>query len=199
MLGVLLIGLGLLTWLLIWLKRRHRRKVDQQRAAISGFPTEREKRAGARSATPDLWGPHQVLESIPVTYSADILPKHMKETNGYEYQDGQHMASGGVLQKPTGHREKRRSRRQRPQDQNEMAQMNERPSDSRRHSSRGKSRPLERIVSNEPAIGPVEGSRSRSRRRRSPDSDLEEGSNPEHNRRLREVRGARRNRNIDPP
>ena len=60
MLGILLVGLGLLTWLLIWLKRRHRRKLDERRAAVSGFPTESEKRAGARSATPDLWGPHQV-------------------------------------------------------------------------------------------------------------------------------------------
>lgn len=64
MLGILIVGLGLLTWLLIWLKRRHRRKVDERRAAMSGFPTEPEKRAGARSATPDLWGPHQVFQSI---------------------------------------------------------------------------------------------------------------------------------------
>jgi hypothetical protein len=60
MLGILAIGLPLLAWALIWLKKRHRRKLDVQRAAASGFPTEQEKRGGARSATPDLWGPHQV-------------------------------------------------------------------------------------------------------------------------------------------
>lgn len=61
MLGILAIGFGLIAWGAVWLKRRHQRKVDQRRAAISGFPSESEKRRdGARSATPDLWGPHQV-------------------------------------------------------------------------------------------------------------------------------------------
>ena len=61
MLGILLFGLIGLALFFIWLKRRHRRKVDEKRAAVSGFPTAAEKRnSGARSATPDLWGPHQV-------------------------------------------------------------------------------------------------------------------------------------------
>ncbi|ETN38460.1 uncharacterized protein HMPREF1541_06495 [Cyphellophora europaea CBS 101466] len=57
---VLAIGLGALAWLLIFLRNRHRRKLDERRAQIGGFPTEREKARGAQSATPDLWGPHQV-------------------------------------------------------------------------------------------------------------------------------------------
>lgn len=60
MVGILALGLALLAWFCVWLKRRHRRKVDERRAAASGFPTAAEKRGGAQSATPDLWGPHQV-------------------------------------------------------------------------------------------------------------------------------------------
>lgn len=65
---VLAIGLGALAWLLIFLRNRHRRKVDERRAQIGGFPSAREKAAGARAATPDLWGPHQV-SSCHLTYS----------------------------------------------------------------------------------------------------------------------------------
>jgi hypothetical protein len=60
MIIALAIGLGLLAALLVFLKKRHRRKVNERRAQMGGFPTEREKAAGARAATPDLWGPHQV-------------------------------------------------------------------------------------------------------------------------------------------
>ena len=60
MIVVLAIGLGALAWLLIFLRNRHRRKRDELRARQGGFPTEREKASGARAATPDLWGPHQV-------------------------------------------------------------------------------------------------------------------------------------------
>ena len=61
MVGILAVGFGLIAWGAVWLKRRHQRKLDQRRAALSGFPTEDEKRnEGARAATPDLWGPHQV-------------------------------------------------------------------------------------------------------------------------------------------
>jgi len=61
MLAILAIGFGLIAWGAIWLKKRHEQKLDQRRAAMSGFPSEAEKRRdGARSATPDLWGPHQV-------------------------------------------------------------------------------------------------------------------------------------------
>ena len=63
MVVVLAIGLGFLAWLLIFLRNRHRRKLDERRAQLGGFPNEREKAAGARAATPDLWGPHQVRDA----------------------------------------------------------------------------------------------------------------------------------------
>jgi len=63
MLAILLVGFIGLAWLGIWLKRRHRKKVEERRAASSGFPSASEKRDGARAATPDLWGPHQVSAS----------------------------------------------------------------------------------------------------------------------------------------
>lgn len=123
----------------------------------------------------------------------------MDHTHGYEYHDGQQVLGSGALGTANAKREKRKSKRQKSREQTEMAQMNDRPPSSIEHSSKGKSRPLERIVSNEPEIGPVERDRSRSQRRRDPDSDIETGSNSEHHRRLREVRGSRRNRPIDPP
>jgi hypothetical protein len=57
---VLAVGLGGLAWLLVFLRNRHQRKLDERRAQIGGFPNAREKAMGARAATPDLWGPHQV-------------------------------------------------------------------------------------------------------------------------------------------
>jgi hypothetical protein len=68
MVVVLALGLGALAWLLVWLRNRHRRKVDDRTAQLGGFPTEREKAAGARAATPDLWGPHQVYRSRDGTW-----------------------------------------------------------------------------------------------------------------------------------
>lgn len=59
MVAILIVGFALLTWAAIWLKRRHRRKLEARRATMSGLPTVDEKR-GTRAATPDLWGPHQV-------------------------------------------------------------------------------------------------------------------------------------------
>lgn len=66
MLVILAIGLGLLAWLAVWLKRRHRRNVDEKRAQASGFRHDPEKRSGENpggSATPDLWGPHQMMHA----------------------------------------------------------------------------------------------------------------------------------------
>ena len=58
---VLAIGFGLIAWGAIWWRNRHERKADQRRSTMSGFPVEAEKRrSGARAATPDIWGPHQV-------------------------------------------------------------------------------------------------------------------------------------------
>lgn len=66
MLGILAVGLILLAWLAIWLKKRHRRKLESKRAAASGFNYDPEKRPAndpRRSATPDLWGPHQMMQA----------------------------------------------------------------------------------------------------------------------------------------
>ena len=66
MLVILLIALGLLTWLIIWLKRRHRKKTDKKVARASGLDYDPEKRSAKdprRSATPDLWGPHQMMHA----------------------------------------------------------------------------------------------------------------------------------------
>lgn len=66
MLAILVIGLAGLTFLAVWLKRRHRRKLEAQRAAASGFGYDPEKRPAndpRRSATPDLWGPHQMMQA----------------------------------------------------------------------------------------------------------------------------------------
>ncbi|RMZ80636.1 hypothetical protein DV738_g2617, partial [Chaetothyriales sp. CBS 135597] len=64
MLGILVVGLGLLTWLAIWLKHRHRRKMEAQRIAMSGFPSPTEKRERPPSTAGDLWGPHQTAGSM---------------------------------------------------------------------------------------------------------------------------------------
>jgi len=66
MLVVLVVGLIALTWLAIWLKRRHRRKIEAQRAALSGFghdPEGRPTNIIRHSATPSLWGPHQMMQA----------------------------------------------------------------------------------------------------------------------------------------
>lgn len=60
------VGLGLLAWLAVWWKRRHNRKLEVQRAAASGFSYDPEKRPvndPKRAATPDLWGPHQMMQA----------------------------------------------------------------------------------------------------------------------------------------
>ena len=86
MLGILLIGLGLIAFLAICLKRRHRRKLDEKRATLSGFPApppSARHRTPTPSLGPELWGPHQ----------------HMAHTHGWEYSHEQDstLASGGVL------------------------------------------------------------------------------------------------------
>ena len=86
MLGILLIGLGLIAFLAVCLKRRHRRKLDEKRSTLSGFPA-RPPSGRNRTPTPslgaELWGPHQ----------------HMAHTRGWEYNHEQDstIASGGVL------------------------------------------------------------------------------------------------------
>jgi hypothetical protein len=86
MVGILLIGLGLIAFLAVCLKRWHRRKLDEKRAALSGFPTappSGRNRTPTPSFGPELWGPHQ----------------HMAHTQGWEYSHEQDsaLASDGVL------------------------------------------------------------------------------------------------------
>jgi hypothetical protein len=86
MLAILLVGLGLICLISLYLKRRHRRKLDEKRASLSGFPPAHSAGRG-RTPTPtpgpELWGPHQ----------------HMAHTRGWEYNREQDdaLASGGVL------------------------------------------------------------------------------------------------------
>ena len=73
MIAILIVGLGGLAFLAVWLKKRHRRKAEEKRAQLSGFPVEREK-AGSRASTANLeslFGPAQ----------------HMAATRGWEYPD----------------------------------------------------------------------------------------------------------------
>ena len=75
MLAVLAIGLSLLAVLAVWLKKRHRRKLEEQRAEASGFPITRDPNNRLSKTTSrdrlgqDMWGPHQ----------------HMAHTRGWEY------------------------------------------------------------------------------------------------------------------
>ncbi|KIV77872.1 hypothetical protein PV11_09650 [Exophiala sideris] len=181
MLGILVVAFALLTWGAIWLKRRHRRKVEERRAAMSGFPAANEK-GGNRAATPDLWGPHQ----------------HMQHTNGFEYSNPSIMGSGAVAAASDGRgvrRSKRGSSNQPRHHETETAERGARPAESRRHSSKGKARGRELSAEIEPEITPVVPDRSRDRRGRGSDRDLESKSDSKHQRRLREVRGTRRKDN----
>jgi hypothetical protein len=86
MLGILLVGLGLIALIAVYLKRRHRRKLDEKRASLSGLPSAPSAghgRAPTPTPGPELWGPHQ----------------HMAHTRGWEYNHEQDdtLASGGVL------------------------------------------------------------------------------------------------------
>ena len=76
MLGILLLGLAIIAFLAICLKRRHRRKLDEKRATLSGFPARPpsgRNRTPTPSLGPELWGPHQ----------------HMAHTRGWEYSHDQ--------------------------------------------------------------------------------------------------------------
>jgi len=77
MLGILAVGLAFLAWLAVWWKRRHRRKLEAQRAAASGFNYDPEKRPAndpRRSATPDLWGPHQMMQATQgYGYATEVI------------------------------------------------------------------------------------------------------------------------------
>jgi hypothetical protein len=86
MLGILLVGLGLVAFLAVCLKRRHRRKLEEKRASLSGFrpaPPSGRNRTPTPSLGPELWGPHQ----------------HMAHTHGWEYsheQDSTAVSDGAL-------------------------------------------------------------------------------------------------------
>lgn len=90
MLAILIIGLGVLAWLAIWLKKRHRRKVEAQRAAASGFNYDQEKRAdkvGRQSPGPELWGPHQMMQATKgYGYSSEFVNERPKRGTSQQYR-----------------------------------------------------------------------------------------------------------------
>ncbi|KIW12343.1 hypothetical protein PV08_09620 [Exophiala spinifera] len=191
MIAILIVGFALLAWLLVWLKRRHRRKVESQRVAMSGLPVVSEKDS-TRGPTPDLWGPHQ----------------HMHHTQGFEYPVASTMGSG-ALNASDDRRDNRHSKRgsssqPKRQGRSEMTDVAGRPSASRRRSSKGKARARDSTAEIGPEqISPVERDRSTSHRRRDRDRDrgrersMESASDINHQQRLREVRGARRQKDHD--
>jgi len=183
MLAILIVGFALLAWGAVWFKRRHRRKVEQRRTALSGFAAGDEKR-NTRAATPDLWGPHQ----------------HMHHTNGWEYGDPALMGSGAVAANGDNRDAERRSKRvstsrHKGQSRASVTELGPRPPSTSRQqsSSKGTSRARNQVVSVEPEITPAASrSRSRGQKVRNADGDLERNGDQGHERRLREVRGSRR-------
>lgn len=84
MAAILVVGLAVIAFLAICLKRRHRRKVENRRIAASGFTADGEK-SGDRPSSANLealFGPAQ----------------HMAATRGWEYTHDQDRAleTGGV-------------------------------------------------------------------------------------------------------
>lgn len=70
---VLFVGLSGVAVLAVCLKRRHARKIDERRAASSGFPTARGWGSPEIGHGRDMWGPHQ----------------HMAHTGGWDYTTDQ--------------------------------------------------------------------------------------------------------------
>jgi hypothetical protein len=97
MVGVLAVSFALIAWLAIYLKRRHRRKMDEQRATVSGFPVMRERKPMRQSTATleDMFGPHQL--------------QHM--TNGFQYTHEQNRALAAVGALGSAIRKKSRERK----------------------------------------------------------------------------------------
>ena len=70
---VLFVGLSGVAVLAVCLKRRHARKIDERRAASSGFSTARGGGSPEIGHGRDMWGPHQ----------------HMAHTGGWDYTTDQ--------------------------------------------------------------------------------------------------------------
>lgn len=206
MVAILAVGFAFLAWLAVWLKRRHSRKIEERRAAVSGFPTPSEKRDGARSATPDIWGPHQVGDILSRPCKIHLLtvgPKHMHYTKGWEYHDGTELAAGGALAASGEKSDKlakkmsssNKDTRQSRVDRSGVPELVVHPVSSTQPSSKGKGRATDRATELDHKVeGEASRSRSRSQRREHQDydDDIEAKYDSEHQRRLREVRGTRR-------
>ena len=87
MIVILIIGLGLLAWLALWLKKRHNRKSEQRLAAASGFPPAQERdrtntnmseKRNSTATLEDMFGPHQ----------------HQHLSRGWEYTNEQRRELG---------------------------------------------------------------------------------------------------------
>lgn len=169
MVVVLAIGLGALAWLLTFLKKRHRRKVNERRAQLGGFPTEREKAAGATAATPELWGPHQVSDTGHNISSFPDRTKHMHATQGWEYGD---MAVGAVPRDRTdradrgGRNERKRSKRRSLKPGSKATDAVTGVSEVRPPASRGQSSKGNRAINSDAIEVQRDPSHSRSRTRK---------------------------------
>jgi len=100
MIVIVIAGLVLIAILAVCLKRRHRRKVEEKRATLSGFappPSSSRGRTPEPHIGQDLWGPHQ----------------HMAHTRGWEYNHEQEDVAAGNLGVLSGDAEKRGSRKAR--------------------------------------------------------------------------------------
>jgi len=100
MIVIVIAGLVFIAILAVCLKRRHRRKVEENRATLSGFappPSSSRGRTPEPNIGQDLWGPHQ----------------HMAHTRGWEYNHEQEDAAAGDLGVLGGDAEKRGSRKAR--------------------------------------------------------------------------------------
>lgn len=154
MLAILVVGLGLLAWLAVWLKKRHRRNVEAKRAAASGFnydPEKRTSKSGRQSATPELWGPHQMMQATQgYGYSTEFTEDKPKngESQKYRGADTKRLTKEAVeiVEADEGVATRPSTRRARPSELEINARMigaADRRSKSRGKSSRGNDKDTE--------------------------------------------------------
>lgn len=148
MLAIIVVALALLAWLAVWLKRRHRRKLDAKRAAASGFNYDPEKRSTKelrQSATPDLWGPHQMMQATQgYAYTTDMAEVQPEKGKAQKYRgaDTKRLTKEAIQIVDTGEGPSARpsTKRARPSELEVNARMigaADRRSKSRAKSSRG--------------------------------------------------------------
>ena len=112
MVAILIVGFSLLAWLAVWLKRRHKRKADEKKAAANGVPVMREKRGAdapvnrTSSATlEEMFGPRQ----------------HQDLTQGWDYTNEQRreLGIGGMAAAMRKKSRERKQSRERRRDESE--------------------------------------------------------------------------------